>query len=184
MLTASQPLQVTVGSPDWAYGDVTLDFSAIGPLAGSTRWIDVQLNGALIGRVYDDADTTGCTLPQSDQFFITADTYNTLVNLGDATFTLTANAGVCLAGTWVQFTLNYVNEAPFEDLNGNGKRDTCELAHGDINLDGAVGIDDFLTILADWGPCPAPPASCPTDLDADGDTGIVDFLTVLANWGS
>ena len=26
----------------------------------------------------------------------------------------------------------------------------------DVNNDGTVGINDFLQVLADWGPCPAP----------------------------
>ena len=32
----------------------------------------------------------------------------------------------------------------------------------DINNDGNVGINDFLQLLADWGPCPNP-----TVIDAD-----------------
>ncbi len=52
-------------------------------------------------------------------------------------------------------------------------------APGDLDGDGAVGILDFLTLLALWGPCPAP---CPGDLDGDGMVGITDFLTLLANW--
>jgi len=54
---------------------------------------------------------------------------------------------------------------------------------GDLDGDGAVGILDFLALLAAWGPCPAPPADCPADLDGDGAVGINDFLALLANWG-
>ena len=54
---------------------------------------------------------------------------------------------------------------------------------GDLDADGAVGIADFLALLAGWGPCPAPPAVCLGDLDADGVVGIADFLTLLGNWG-
>ena len=55
---------------------------------------------------------------------------------------------------------------------------------GDLNGDGTVGIDDFLMLLGDWGPCAVPcPPSCRADLDGDCDVGIVDFLTLLANWG-
>lgn len=50
----------------------------------------------------------------------------------------------------------------------------------DLDLDGAVGITDFLALLAGWGPC-AP--GCPGDLDGDGDVGIIDFLALLAAWG-
>ena len=54
---------------------------------------------------------------------------------------------------------------------------------GDVDGDGAVGILDFLALLAAWGPCPVPPAECPADLDGDGQVGVNDFLILLANWG-
>ncbi len=53
---------------------------------------------------------------------------------------------------------------------------------GDLDHDCTVGINDFLMLLAAWGPCPAG-GSCPGDLAGDGTVGIVDFLTLLANWG-
>ena len=55
------------------------------------------------------------------------------------------------------------------------------LCVSDTDGSGDVGIEDFLNVLAKWGPCPAP---CPEDTDADGDVGIVDFLAVLADWGT
>ena len=45
-----------------------------------------------------------------------------------------------------------------------------------------VDIQDFLLLLAAWGPCPDPPAPCTADFDGDGDVGIADFLTLLANF--
>ncbi|MHC4081085.1 MAG: hypothetical protein ACYTFF_15765 [Planctomycetota bacterium] len=54
---------------------------------------------------------------------------------------------------------------------------------GDLDGDGIVGINDFLLMLAVWGPCPDPcPPSCPADLDSDCDVGVTDFLLLLANW--
>ena len=50
----------------------------------------------------------------------------------------------------------------------------------DFNCDGEVGVNDFLELLANWGPCPAP---CPWDLDRDGSVGVNDFLALLAAWG-
>ena len=50
---------------------------------------------------------------------------------------------------------------------------------GDIDGDGTVGINDFLALLAAWGPNPGHPA----DLDGDDIVGIVDFLTLLGAWG-
>ncbi len=53
---------------------------------------------------------------------------------------------------------------------------------GDLDGDGVVGIQDFLMLLAAWGPCP-PAGACPADLDGDGVVGIADLLALLANWG-
>ena len=70
-----------------------------------------------------------------------------------------------------------------QDENANGIPDECE-AIGDLNGDGDVGIVDLLTLLALWGPCPAPcPPFCSGDLDGDCTVGIADFLMLLANWG-
>ena len=52
---------------------------------------------------------------------------------------------------------------------------------GDIDGDGTVGITDFLTLLAVWGPC-ADCGDCPADLDGDCSVGINDLLDLLANW--
>lgn len=62
-------------------------------------------------------------------------------------------------------------------LNGVQLR---RLTPADLNEDGTVGIDDFLAMLALWGPCPAP---CPPDLDGDGQVGINDVLILLGSWG-
>ncbi|MHC4081150.1 MAG: hypothetical protein ACYS15_02995 [Planctomycetota bacterium] len=54
---------------------------------------------------------------------------------------------------------------------------------GDLDGDGVVGINDFLLLLAAWGPCPEPcPPSCPADLDGDCVVSINDFLLMLAYW--
>ncbi len=49
----------------------------------------------------------------------------------------------------------------------------------DLNGSGDVGINDFLDLLAAWGPNPGHPA----DFDDDGFVGITDFLALLAAWG-
>ena len=54
---------------------------------------------------------------------------------------------------------------------------------GDVNGDGTVGILDFLSLLAVWGPCPGQcPPACFADIDGDCTVGILDFLILLANW--
>jgi hypothetical protein len=48
--------------------------------------------------------------------------------------------------------------------------------------DGTVGVNDFLEILAQWGPCP-PAQFCTADYDCSGDVGVTDFLEFLAHFG-
>ena len=64
------------------------------------------------------------------------------------------------------------------DVNGNGIPDDCECLP-DLDGDGAVGVTDFLLLLAAWGPNPGHQA----DLDGDGAVGVTDFLQLLADWG-
>lgn len=54
---------------------------------------------------------------------------------------------------------------------------------GDLNADGVVNVDDLLTVINGWGPCPAPPALCPGDANHDGTVNVDDLLMVINNWG-
>ncbi len=54
----------------------------------------------------------------------------------------------------------------------------------DLNGDAIVSSVDFLTLLANWGPCPSPPIPCPADLSGDGRVDVVDFLALLEAWGN
>ncbi len=67
-----------------------------------------------------------------------------------------------------------------DDANGNGIPDKCEQCPWDLDGSGAVGISDFLGLLAAWGGNPGGPP----DFDGDGTVGIIDFLALLANWGT
>ncbi|MHC4218595.1 MAG: hypothetical protein ACYSU7_09095 [Planctomycetota bacterium] len=54
---------------------------------------------------------------------------------------------------------------------------------GDLDGDGIVGVNDFLILLAAWGPCPEPcPPACVGDLDDNCVVNVNDFLLLLANW--
>ncbi|MHC4827455.1 MAG: agmatine deiminase family protein [Planctomycetota bacterium] len=50
----------------------------------------------------------------------------------------------------------------------------------DLDGDGIVGVNDFLLLLAGWGPCP--PDNCPADIDGNGQVDVNDFLLLLAAW--
>ena len=52
---------------------------------------------------------------------------------------------------------------------------------GDSDLDGVIGIVDFLALIEAWGPADGA-APCLVDLNADGIVGIQDLLILLLNW--
>ncbi len=69
-------------------------------------------------------------------------------------------------------------------VNALGAAQSTPPKPGDLDEDGAVGIVDFLALLAAWGPCPDPcPPHCFGDVDTDCNVGITDLLELLSNWG-
>jgi len=58
----------------------------------------------------------------------------------------------------------------------------CGEEDGDVNGDGLVDFTDLVLLLANWGPCPDPPAQCVGDLDGDGNVSFTDLVEVLAAW--
>ncbi len=54
----------------------------------------------------------------------------------------------------------------------------------DLDGDGVVGMQDFLTLLGAWGQCSdcGTPQACPADFDGDCSVGIPDLLILLGNW--
>ena len=50
---------------------------------------------------------------------------------------------------------------------------------------GLVNIDDLLTVIGHWGPCPAPcPPTCVGDVDGNCVVNIDDLLLVIGHWGA
>jgi hypothetical protein len=64
------------------------------------------------------------------------------------------------------------------DVNDNGVPDECECI-GDADGDGAIGFQDLLVLLQEWGPCLA----CPSDLDGSDAVAFGDLLQLLFLWG-
>jgi len=68
---------------------------------------------------------------------------------------------------------------------GGGGMDVVKMlvpVPGDVNGDDLVNFTDLVTLLAAWGPCPAPPEACPADFNEDGAVNFTDLLVLLANW--
>ena len=103
---------------------------------------------------------------------IESDVLNGLIDLGspppaNSVFLITIEmlGGVPLEGRFVTsvFTVDIVGK----------------LCPWDLDLDGNVGITDFLDLLAQWGTDP----QGPPDFNSNGVVDINDFLELLANWG-
>ena len=74
-------------------------------------------------------------------------------------------------------TIANANQA---DINANGVGDACEIARGDLNLDGVVGGADVPLLLNAWGSLN--PTSA--DINRDGIVNGQDFSILLSNWGT
>jgi subtilisin family serine protease len=72
-------------------------------------------------------------------------------------------------------------ETGFGRINAHAALLEVQAGLADLDGDGMVDVDDFLFLLANWGPCPVGPG-CPGDIDRDGQVGVNDFLIMLANW--
>ena len=60
----------------------------------------------------------------------------------------------------------------------NGIPDACDLARGDLNLDGCIDGADLSFLLSLWG-LPNPPIG---DLDGDGVVDGLDLAVLLSGW--
>lgn len=75
------------------------------------------------------------------------------------------------------------NPAMGAALNGIQLR---KLKAGDVTHDGAVNVQDILSVIGAWGPCP-PTSSCMADMApypmGNGVVNVQDLLLVIQNWG-
>lgn len=66
------------------------------------------------------------------------------------------------------------------DIDGDGKPDSCEIAAGDVNLNGVVNGSDVSIVLGWWNLGYSPTSDCNFDGNVDG----LDLAIVLASFGS
>lgn len=56
---------------------------------------------------------------------------------------------------------------------------------GDIVPNGGVDVNDLLSVITHWGPCPKPcPPACPQDIVANCVVDVDDLLAVITHWGA
>jgi hypothetical protein len=53
----------------------------------------------------------------------------------------------------------------------------------DLNQDGAVSVEDMVTVVLDWG-CTDPPGPCTGDVNQDGTVDVQDMVEVVLAWGA
>ncbi len=84
-------------------------------------------------------------------------------------------------GTAIQGTmlLQFVSNGVIEQSAVSFKHLLAQPCQWDMDGTTYVGIEDFLTLLANWGTDPGGPP----DFDGDGTVDINDFLELLAHWG-
>jgi predicted outer membrane repeat protein len=145
----------------------------------------IALNNSLISDVAHLA--TGLSNINADPLFDDVDGADNLPGTADDSLRLSATSAAINAGdnaitTAAGLTLDLDGEARIVggvvDMGAYENRTgTCA---ADADGSGEVGINDFLLVLSQWGPCPTP---CLADLDNDGTVGVTDFLFLLASWG-
>jgi hypothetical protein len=68
-------------------------------------------------------------------------------------------------------------ESGGEDIDGNGALDSCQMAAGDLDLDGVTGSRDLVMVLLHWNE-----AESLRDLNRDGVVDSTDLGILLSNW--
>ena len=147
--------------------------------------VDVDGNVAIISAIRDDAATAGTG--SAYVYFFNGSTWTEQAKLAAATgvfndlhgWSIALSGDVAVvgaAGVDASGGAAYIYDGLADGMPDQCQSDPCPW---DLGGDGAVGINDFLELLAAWGTDPGGPP----DFDGDHDVGINDFLELLANWG-
>lgn len=121
------PLTFTYPNPPPAGGAVLLRINAFASFVASS-YVDVSINGTFIHRFFDANGGLCQGTPDSDEFVINVEQFNTLVGDQPLNVTLTASPNVDTAGcggaSWAAIYVDYDRLTP--DCNTNRLPDTCE----------------------------------------------------------
>ncbi|MHC4947641.1 MAG: S8 family serine peptidase [Planctomycetota bacterium] len=176
---------LAIAAPPAPMSDVTIAVEAVADLVGSIRFLDVLLNGQLIGRLFLDDGTACPAVPDAGVVSLPLVFWEALVGAGDAVITIDASlpvfTGACGGDSFVAVTVDYA-AAGSADADANGVVDACEAACPADCADpgdGVVDVTDLLAVLAQWGQ-----AGAPCDTNGDGFVDVTDLLAVLAAWGA
>lgn len=153
---------------------VVISMQASADLGSCDEYIEIRVNGVLIGPVFG-CGLTDCT-PLEDAIIVPQHLWppqGTPVTIGLRP-TSAVSSAQCSSG-FMQATVSYITTTS-ADANGDGLIDSC--CRPDLNRDGEVDAADLAELLGAWGTSEAG-----SDLYADGVVDGADLALLLSLWG-
>lgn len=177
------PQSFSLTAPPPARGDVRLTVTAHGDFRGTTEFLEVRVNGTVVGTVFT-AHASDCrATPDAETLVIPAAAFTDAVGGLNANIELLASPAVdpipdlCEGVTYVTVFVEYDIESP-ADADGNGRLDACEV---DFDGDGDLDLFDLSLFL----PCFTGPSvpifkTCVgADLNQDDHVDLTDVAIPL-----
>lgn len=126
---SGSPRSFTITSPPDAAAPVRIAFNGVGDFLDTGEFVDVNINGTNVGRVFENDGSACAATPDTDQLVIDAATYNAAVAGGNATINMVASATVSAAACGGANYIAALVEYPAAiDCNTNGMADSAEIA--------------------------------------------------------
>lgn len=155
----------TIITPPAADSDVIMTFTARADLSSTAEFIDVNVNGNNVGRVFDSNAGDCPGTPEFEELIVPAATWNAAVAGGNADIQMVAtsdvNPNLCDGSSYVTVSTRYNLASSFADCDLNGTADACQLIAG--------GVGPFVDILLGDAPF-----NCVYDLAVDGQINGAD----------
>ncbi len=133
-----------IAAPAAASSAVEMTVSARADLGSQLEFIDIELAGETIGRVFQ-TDAEDCPAqPNVTMLTIDASTFNAAAAEGQALVWLQPSNGVnadeCTPSSSIVIDIAY--DGPTLDCDGNGRLDSCDIAEGHLADDNGNGVPD------------------------------------------
>jgi thiol-disulfide isomerase/thioredoxin len=174
--------QYTIEDPIEQFEPVVLTVHGFGDFSTFNEYVEVWLNGELIGTAFEDGGADCTALDAVIE--ISAADFNFLTDGQDAVFDFISSPEVlaerCDGSSSISVEVEYWAPGSDADQNANGIPDACEELSCPADLDdsGAVDVADLLQVLGFWGQ-----SDVVQDLDGSGTVEVGDLLIVLGAWG-